>query len=153
MTIEIIEITKAEDLQAAWAIRKEVFVVEQACAEDLEWEHEEESTHFLALLNGVHAGTARYRTTDNGIKLERFAVLKNARNKGIGAALVQRLLRELTNRSEMIYLHAQLTAKGLYAKFGFREKGEHFWEAGIEHVKMVWHSEPKSLKPENLRQG
>jgi predicted GNAT family N-acyltransferase len=40
--------------------------------------------------------------------------------------------------NKKIYLHAQLTAAPLYAKFGFKPKGENFWEAGIEHVKMVW---------------
>ncbi len=113
-------------------------MVEQACAEDIEWEFEEESTHFLAFLDGVPVGTARYRTTEKGIKLERFAVLKNARNNGVAAALVQRLLKELEPRSGIRYLHAQLSAAGLYAKFGFKPVGEHFWEADIEHVKMVW---------------
>ncbi|MDP1726188.1 MAG: GNAT family N-acetyltransferase [Bacteroidota bacterium] len=141
MMIDIIEIRKPEDLNTAWAIRKEVFVVEQACAEDIEWEFEEESTHFLAYLNGEAVGTARYRTTEKGIKLERFAVLKHARNKGVGAALVQRLLAELAPRPEMRYLHAQLTAAGLYAKFGFKPTGPNFWEADIEHVKMVWEDE------------
>ncbi len=139
--IDIIEIRKPEDLNTAWAIRKKVFVVEQACAEDIEWEFEEESTHFLAYLNGEPVGTARYRTTEKGIKLERFAVLKHARNKGVGAALVQRLLAELAPRPEMRYLHAQLTAASLYAKFGFKPTGPNFWEADIEHVKMVFEDE------------
>ena len=135
--IEIIEITNEKDLKLAWAIRKEVFVVEQGCPEDIEWEFEEESTHFLALLNGEVVGTARFRKTDNGIKMERFAVLKQARNKGVAAALIKRILIETDELQEKKYLHAQLSAEGLYQKFGFKPHGEHFWEGGIEHVKMV----------------
>jgi predicted GNAT family N-acyltransferase len=111
-------------------------VIGQNCPEELEWEHEEESTHYLALLDGEPVGTARWRETENGIKLERFAVLAVARNKGIGSALVQALTQELGTTGKLLYLHAQLEAAPLYAKFGFKPKGENFWEAGIEHVKM-----------------
>lgn len=138
MKIEIHKISDHAELQQAWAIRREVFVIGQNCPEDLEWEFEEESIHFLAKLDEEAAGTARIRETEKGFKLERFAVLDKFRNKGVGSALVQTLLRELTSTNKLIYLHAQLTAAPLYAKFGFEPRGENFWEAGIEHVKMVW---------------
>lgn len=138
MKIEIHKISDLAELQQAWAIRREVFVIGQNCPEDLEWEFEEESIHFLAKLDGEAAGTARIRETDKGFKLERFAVLDKFRNKGVGSALVQTLLSELNTTNKLIYLHAQLTAAPLYAKFGFEPRGENFWEAGIEHVKMVW---------------
>jgi predicted GNAT family N-acyltransferase len=138
MSIIIQKITDNSELQLAWAIRREVFVVEQNCPEEIEWEFEEESTHFLAKLAEEPVGTARYRETANGFKLERFAVLEKARNNGVASALVQTLLNELMDSNKKIYLHAQLTATPLYAKFGFKPKGENFWEADIEHVKMEW---------------
>jgi predicted GNAT family N-acyltransferase len=139
MKISIQKISENSDLQQAWAIRREVFVIGQNCAEDIEWEFEEESTHYLASLNDVPVGTARWRQTPNGFKLERFAVLESARNKGVGSALVAHLLNELSVQTEKKYLHAQLTAAPLYAKHGFKPVGENFWEADIEHVKMEFY--------------
>ena len=138
MKIEVQKISDNSELQTAWDIRKEVFVLEQNCPEEIEWEFEEESIHFLAKLDGEAVGTARIRETENGFKLERFAVLGKARNRGVGSALVQALLNELKDTKKKIYLHAQLTAAPLYAKFGFEPRGDNFWEADIEHVKMVW---------------
>lgn len=136
MQILINKINTEADQKTAWAIRHEVFVIGQNCPEELEWENEEESTHYLAFLDGNPVGTARWRETEKGIKLERFAVLADARNKGIGSALVQALTHELSGSGKLLYLHAQLEAAPLYAKFGFKPKGDNFWEAGIEHVKM-----------------
>ncbi len=138
MKIDVIKISNQIDLEQAWAIRTEVFVVGQNCPPELEWEYEEESTHFLAFLNEKPVGTARWRQTEKGIKLERFAVLEEARNQGVASALLTHLLNEeLVGSNQTLYLHAQLTAAPLYAKFGFEPKGENFWEADIEHVKMV----------------
>lgn len=136
--IEIQKITNQADLERAWALRKQVFVVEQACPEELEWEYEEESIHFMALHADEVVGTARWRRTEKGIKLERFAVDNRFRKKGIGSALVKAVLEDLPEQSVEIYLHAQIQAAGLYAANGFIEVGEHFDEAGIEHVKMVY---------------
>ena len=134
--LKVIKIVDPKDQETAWAIRKIVFVIGQNCAEEIEWEYEDESTHFLALYDGEPAGTARWRKTDKGYKLERFAVLEKFRMKGVASALLKMVIDDLPEKDKMIYLHAQLSAKGLYAKHGFTEVGEHFWEADIEHVKM-----------------
>lgn len=137
MKIEIHKILDQADLENAWAIRRVVFVIGQNCPEELEWENEEVSVHYLASLDGVAVGTARWRETENGYKLERFAVLEEARHKGVASGLVQTLVNELSTKGKLLYLHAQLEAAPLYARFGFKPKGENFWEAGIEHVKMA----------------
>ncbi|MEI6506960.1 MAG: GNAT family N-acetyltransferase [Bacteroidota bacterium] len=136
VNVKLIE-TQAE-LDEAHRIRKEVFVKEQGCPEEIEWEFEEESHHFLAKVDENAAGTARWRETQNGIKLERFAVLKEFRNNNVGAALLTMILNDVQKDGREIYLHAQLTAKNFYLKHHFKPKGEHFWEADIEHVKMVF---------------
>jgi predicted GNAT family N-acyltransferase len=117
-------------------IRRTVFVIEQGCPEDIEWEYEDESHHYLALYNNAPAGTARWRETANGIKLERFAVLKEFRNKEIGKALLLHILNETNPFLKKRYLHSQLSAKNFYLKNGLTPVGDHFWEADIEHVKM-----------------
>jgi len=72
----------SELMKIAHQIRYKVFVIGQNCPADLEYEFEEESTHFLVFYNKKAVATARHRKTKNGYKLERFAVLKSERGKG-----------------------------------------------------------------------
>lgn len=135
VTVE--KITDPEKLEQVFAIRKIVFVEEQECPPELEWEFEDESIHFMATVGGVPAGAARWRRTEKGYKLERFAVLKEFRNRGVGQELVRAVLADLPSGAEYIYLHAQVQAAGLYSRFGFEKTGPMFEEAGIRHYKMV----------------
>ena len=135
--IEVKRVSDEASLENVFAIRRKVFVDEQECPPELEWEFEDESIHFLATVNGLPAGASRWRQTDKGYKLERFAVLKEYRNLGLGQALVSAVLNDLPVEADYIYLHAQLAAIGLYEKFGFKRVGEQFEEAGIQHYKMV----------------
>lgn len=135
--IEVKKVSDADELEKVFAIRRQVFVDEQDCPPELEWEHEDESVHFLALVNGIPAGASRWRKTDKGYKLERFAVLKEFRGMGVGQALVRTVLDDLPQEATYAYLHAQLAAMPLYAKFGFIKEGEQFEEAGIQHFKMA----------------
>ncbi len=135
--VKVTKVTAPADLEKVFAIRREVFVGEQNCPPELEWEHEDESTHFLATVDGVPAGASRWRKTDKGYKLERFAVLKPYRGNGVGQALVQTVLNDLPADADYVYLHAQIDAITLYLRFGFVKVGEQFEEAGIQHFKMV----------------
>ncbi|GAB4018207.1 GNAT family N-acetyltransferase [Spirosoma migulaei] len=140
--INVLPISTPADLDTAFAIRRKVFVEEQhvSAAEEYD-EFEESSTHFLAFSEGIPCGTARWRRTSNGVKLERFAVLAAFRGKGVGKALVQAVLDNVFSQQpepiERIYLHAQVTAMPLYSGFGFVAVGPMFEEAGIQHYKMV----------------
>ncbi len=135
VTVE--KIADPQKLEQVFAIRRVVFVEEQECPPELEWEFEEESTHFMASVGGVPAGAARWRKTDKGCKLERFAVLKEFRNQGVGQELVRAVLSDLPSDAGYIYLHAQVQAVGLYGRFGFEKSGPMFEEAGIQHYKMI----------------
>lgn len=134
--IEAFKVADQDNLNKVFAVRREVFVVEQNCPPELEWEFEDESTHFLATVNNDPAGAARWRKTEKGYKLERFAVLKNYRQLGIGQLLVKTVMADLPLNADFIYLHAQLSAIPLYEKFGFQKEGAQFEEAGIQHFKM-----------------
>lgn len=132
-------ITADKDMQAAYVIREEVFIVEQRVSRRDEFdEFEEESFHFLAMIEDTAVGAARWRVTEKGAKLERFAVGKKYRGKGVGKALVQAVLDHIdrTNFSGKLYLHAQLDAIPLYTHFGFEIVGEQFTECDIEHHTM-----------------
>jgi len=135
--IQVRKVTDPADLEKVFAIRREVFVGEQNCPPELEWEHEDESNHFLATVDGVPAGASRWRKTDKGYKLERFAVLKNFRGNGVGQELVKTVLADLPADADYVYLHAQVDAVTLYERFNFVKTGPEFEEAGIRHYKMV----------------
>ncbi|QHV93837.1 GNAT family N-acetyltransferase [Spirosoma endbachense] len=140
--IAVLAISNPKDLEIAFSIRRTVFVEEQKVRSEEEYdEFESTSTHFLARADGEPCGTARWRRTSNGVKLERFAVLQAFRGQGVGKALVRAVLDDVFSQQpepiERIYLHAQLTAMPLYADFGFVPVGPMFEEAGIQHYKMV----------------
>jgi predicted GNAT family N-acyltransferase len=120
-------------------IRRLVFVEEQQVSREEEFDaFEKSSLHYLGLLNNQPAGTARWRVTADGIKLERFAVLKELRNKGVAAAVLSKVLADIAPLEQRIYLNAQLTAVKFYEKYGFEKVGEIFTEANIEHYKMYF---------------
>jgi predicted GNAT family N-acyltransferase len=135
--IEVHKVSDPAELEKVFAIRREVFVGEQNCPPELEWEFEDESTHFLAMVDDVPAGASRWRKTDKGYKLERFAVLKSFRNMGVGQKLVKAVLNDLPKDASYVYMHAQLPAISLYERFNFEKTGREFEEAGIRHYKMV----------------
>jgi predicted GNAT family N-acyltransferase len=142
MILQIEKITDQSDLDLAFEIRRKVFVIEQNVDPTQEYdEFEETSFHFLAKLDNIPVGTARWRFTVNGIKLERFAVLQEARTKGVGQSLVGAVLDDINQHSDshshLKYLHSQLAAVPLYLKFDFQKVGEIFEECNILHFKMV----------------
>lgn len=124
-------------LQQAFKIRQQVFVKEQNCPPDIEYEFEEESTHFLLKYNNLPICTSRYRETSKGIKLERFAVLKQYRKKGIGHKILQFMIKDLREYNGLIYMHAQVDVIPFYEKMGFVKTGSIFEEAFIMHYKMI----------------
>lgn len=131
------KITNKTYLETCFEIRKQVFVIEQNCPPHLEFENEDVSHHFMAYADDQPAGVCRWRQTPNGYKCERFAVLKKFRRMGVGSSLLVAILADLPQNANYIYLHAQLAAMPLYSKFGFKKEGILFYEAGIQHYKMV----------------
>jgi predicted GNAT family N-acyltransferase len=124
--------------EKAFSIRKAVFVEEQGVDASLEYDHEEEAHHYLLLLSEKPIATARWRETEKGIKLERFAVLPQFRNRGIGEILLKEVLKDVISAEKPIYLHAQLKAVPFYQRNGFFKTGEPFTEAGISHYLMKY---------------
>jgi len=127
------------ELEGAFEIRRQVFVEEQGISEDLVFdEHDGEALHMVVKDGQRVIGTARVLfLADNQAKLERMAVLRPFRHKGIGKGIVSFLNEELKNRQlEQVILHAQYGVVAFYKSCGFEELGMPFWEAGIKHMKM-----------------
>jgi len=137
------KVSDLRDLDAAFTIREKVFVQGQGVPADDEYDqHDRQATtrHYLVRVDGQPAGAARWRPTDKGVKLERFAVLDEFRNQGVGTALVQAVLADVHAEAPdaaQVYLHAQLRAIPLYERTGFRKVGDMFEECDIQHYKMV----------------
>ncbi len=119
-------------------IRNIVFVAEQKVDRALEYEHEEQGNFYLLYYNDSPVATARWRRTDQGIKLERFATLKEYRNKGLGSHLLKEIMKDVLPLNQKIYLHSQIKAITYYEREGFRRSGEKFVEANIEHYLMEY---------------
>lgn len=135
--ISIKIITTASEMDKVIAIRREVFIEEQQVPEAIEIdEFEDDATYILSTIDRQPVGTARWRSTDEGIKLERFAVLKNHRRTGIGTALLRFVLQQI-DRDQPVYLNSQTSVIDFYLKFNFKPVGDIFYEAGIPHQKMI----------------
>ena len=137
ITIKKFKFKNYKLLNLAHKIRHEVFVIEQSCPQELEWEFEEESTHFLVFDKEKAVATARYRRTHKGMKLERFAVLSSNRGKGYGKQVLEAIINDLNNFKGLVYMHAQVQVLPFYEKLGFEKNGSIFEEAGIMHFKMT----------------
>ena len=138
MRINVNLVTSTKEKNICFSIRREVFIVEQRIDEKVEMDDNNfESNSFIASINKTYVGTARCRSTKNGIKLERFAVLKSYRNLGVGKQLALYILNSIKNE-KLIYLHAQETVINFYSKLGFKRSGSQFFEAEIPHQKMIY---------------
>jgi predicted GNAT family N-acyltransferase len=137
------------DREACFAVRKEVFVVEQQVPEDLEYDaYDADAVHVLAVReDGVPIGAGRLLNGeaaavktggDSGVgSLGRLAVLKSARGLGVGIALVRGIEDAARARGlTAVDLHAQTHALGFYERLGYVAYGPEYLEAGIPHQAM-----------------
>lgn len=134
-TIIVEKVDNQEQIETAFSIRRQVFVEEQNVSQERESMDDEEAVHYLATVNGLPAGAARYRKMEKGAKIERIAVLNTFRGQRIGEAILLKILDDLKNEAK-IYLYAQVIATPFYIKNGFRQTDNYFRDAGIEHVEM-----------------
>lgn len=122
-------------------VRVDVFIVEQKCPAG--WEPDEldkKSIHFIAILDHEIVATARLREEPkNTAKIERMAVRKEHRGKGIGSGLTKYVLNQALKKGfKKILIQAQLHAQKMYEKAGFKmtSKPYDLWNLGIAHVDM-----------------
>ena len=128
----------------AFEIRNLVFCEEQKVSKKIEFDGLDQfCDHYLAKINEVPIGTARVREQTKGTyKIERMAVLKEYRKKGVGKAIIKEILKHYLklNKVNNLILNSQIEAKDFYKKFGFVEVGEEFIEANIIHIKMIYNA-------------
>jgi predicted GNAT family N-acyltransferase len=119
----------------AQRIRFAVFVEEQGVPAELEMDElDARCIHALAFEGSQAIGTGRLLPDGH---IGRMAVLKEWRGRGVGAALLVRLVQAARERGDAeALLSAQVHALGFYRAHGFVAYGEVYEEAGIPHQAM-----------------
>lgn len=140
--MEIKKITTAEDLEKAFSIRKKVFVEEQKVPVEEEIDGfdvlDGDCEHVLLTDDHGAVGTGRVRLVDGYGKIQRVAILIEARKNGYGKVIITKLEQLAAARgAKKAKLDAQVHAIGFYEKLGYTVQSEVFMDAGIEHVLMT----------------
>lgn len=134
------EVSSDEELRAAFAVRHEVFVVEQQVPVEEELDDRDATAVQIVVLDDADeiVGTCRVLDDADGVaRVGRMAVLARARGHGYARQLIEeaeQIARARGDRS--VVLDAQLTARGFYERAGYLAHGGTFMDAGIEHVAM-----------------
>jgi predicted GNAT family N-acyltransferase len=124
---------------AAFALRREVFVLEQQIPEAEEFDADDlTATHLVAIAAGNVVGTLRLIETPEHAKLGRVVVAKAWRGHGISKKLLAHAMDLARERGQArFYLTAQPDKLGVYEKLGFVAFGEPFDDgSGILHLAM-----------------
>ncbi|MEH7177543.1 GNAT family N-acetyltransferase [Neobacillus vireti] len=135
-------ITSEKDLQAAFEIRKQVFVEEQGVPLADEFDEFDQlkgkCEHILVYYNDEAVGTGRVRWVEGYGKLERICILKPYRKYGLGKVIITTLEQIAEeNGSTQVKLHGQTQAEGFYKKLGYQTSSNEFMEDGIPHYLMT----------------
>ena len=124
------------DREKIFAVRHEVFVVEQSIDPELEWTGDDAQFQSVLAIDeqSVPIGTGRISAAG---EIGRMAVLKNWRGCGVGSLILQQLIK-MGRESGLneVKLSAQLHALDFYQRHGFEAQGDVYLDAGIEHRAM-----------------
>ena len=129
-----------DELYSILKLRVAVFVVEQSCPYmELDGLDQKAVHVWLENEDGIQA---YLRVMDRGVENESVSigrVIAVKRRCGLGSQILSEGIRAAKDffHADTIYLEAQVYAKGLYEKQGFRQFSEEFLLDGIPHVRML----------------
>ena len=139
--ITVKQVKTVAEYEAIRAVRLRVFIQEQQVPADEEYDDLDATAfHAIALVGGKPAATGRLVPHDEpGVaRIGRMAVDREWRRLGVGGEVLRFL--EGAARAQgyrQALLHAQAYVQAFYAAHGYQPEGDHFYEAGIEHVTMT----------------
>jgi predicted GNAT family N-acyltransferase len=135
---EIRRITTRAELEAALALRYDVFCGEQGVPRSEERDgRDHDALHLIAVQNGKVVATCRLVFVGSTVQFSRLAVAREARRQHIATALLRAADEQtLAGGANRLVLHAQTYARSLYDQAGYVARGKEFVEANIEHVAM-----------------
>lgn len=141
MKVSINRVSSDAQMQACFAIRKEVFVDGQnvPLAEELDGK-DVESQHYLLTVEQQPVGVARVRYINDYAKIERVALLAAFQNQGLGKQLMCAIIDDLQKQSHLtkVHLSSQTHALAFYERLGFMVCSEEYVDAGIPHKDMYY---------------
>jgi predicted GNAT family N-acyltransferase len=130
-----------DDLMRVAAIRNSVYIGEQECPYDEEYDGNDLSaTHLLAYIGDEPVGCLRLRFFADFAKFERMAIRKEFRRSHAAIRLVQAGLKLCQKKGYRRVLgHAQMRLASFWTRFGFRpmEGRKQFIFSDYEYVEMV----------------
>ena len=137
-SIEVRVASSDDDMHGAFAVRHEVFILEQDVPPELERDDADDgAVHVVARDGTAVIGTARL-TRDGETRIGRVAVLPAWRRRGIAGLLLDALESEARRLGiAEVGLHSQTYVRVLYERHGYAVTGPGFVEAGIDHVPMA----------------
>ncbi|KRA41643.1 GNAT family N-acetyltransferase [Devosia sp. Root635] len=123
---------------AAFSLRREVFVWEQKVPEDEENDADDlTATHFVAIAEGEVVGTLRLIDRPDHVKIGRVAVRQSFRGHGIAKQMMLASMEHARSLGrDRFYLTAQSDKLGMYEKLGFAAFGPEFQDGGMPHRAM-----------------
>lgn len=123
---------------AAFSLRREVFVIEQKVPEEEEHDaYDLTATHFVAVTEGEVVGTLRLIFLDEHVKIGRVAVRASCRGRGIAKTMIAHAMASARAKGhDRFYLTAQSDKLGFYESLGFVAFGPEFLDGGMPHRAM-----------------
>ena len=132
--------SSAQDLDAGYALRRDVFETEQNIPRPLDRDPYDYAADHVVVFDeqGRCVGTGRIVRIDaRTAQVGRMAVAKDVRKNGVGALVLDALERMAAMRGLTdVLVASQLPAEPFYAKRGFARQGEPFADQGVPHVMM-----------------
>jgi predicted GNAT family N-acyltransferase len=130
-----------EDLMRAVAIRGAVYIGEQECPYDEEFDGNDFSaTHLIGYVDGEPAGCMRIRYFADFAKVERLVVRKEFRSSGLARQIVRDSVALCQSKGyERVYVYAQKRLIGFWSKCGFvlPDRAREIVFSGFDYVEMI----------------
>ena len=134
--LAIIEVNYSEYREKIRKVRNKVFVEGQNVPENIEEDGKDDECYHV-LLTRYAQPIATGRMEKDG-HVGRIAVLEEYRGMNFGTMIMNKLEDiAFKNGIKKLYLNSQSHAIPFYMKLGYETVGDYFFEAGIEHKKMV----------------
>ncbi|MET3924147.1 GNAT family N-acetyltransferase [Devosia sp. 2618] len=123
---------------AAFNLRREVFVWEQKVPEEEEHDSDDlTATHLVAIAEGEVVGTLRMLDKPEHIKIGRVAVRQAYRGNGIAKQMMIAAMDHARAKGrDRFYLTAQSDKLGFYERLGYVAFGPEFQDGGMPHYAM-----------------
>ncbi|HMK79902.1 MAG TPA: GNAT family N-acetyltransferase [Xanthobacteraceae bacterium] len=140
-TVSVTVARSLEDLMRATSIRSAVYVAEQRCPYEEEFDGNDFSaSHLLGYVGDEPAGCLRIRYFADFAKVERLAVRREFRGRGVASEMVRAAI-ELGQAKgyRRIYAHSQKRYLTFWERFSFRtlEGGREFAFSDFDYVEII----------------